>query len=127
MASSGTILLIDSDINQTLSICRALERQMYTVYTAADYHEARRTIHEAKPDIIVMETVLPDGDGFTFCKEIQGQTSAYIFFLTHKADCEDAKLGFNSGGDMYLTKPFHMPELMARVEAAMWRRRKAFA
>jgi len=127
MASSGTILLIDSDSNQTLSIRRALERQMYTVYTAVDYHEARRIIHEAKPDIIVMETVLPDGDGFAFCKEIRGQTSAYIFFLTHKTDGEDAKRGFNSGGDMYLTKPFHMPELMARVEAAMWRRRKAFA
>ena len=123
MASSGTVLLIDNDNNQNISNRRALERKNFTVYTVGDYQEARRVIQEAKPDIIVMETVLPDGDGFAFCKEIRSQTSAYIFFLTHKTDCEDAKLGFNSGGDMYLTKPFHMPELMARVEAAMWRRR----
>ena len=77
----------------------------------------------AKPDVIVMEAALPDGDGFTFCREIRGQTSAYILFLTGKTDNEDAKQGLRSGGDMYVTKPFHMPELMARIEAAMWRRR----
>jgi len=75
MASSGTILLIDNDNNQNISNRRALERKNFTVYTAADYHEARRVIQEAKPDIIVMETVLPDGDGFTFCKEIRGHVA----------------------------------------------------
>ena len=123
MASSGTILLIDSDRNQNISNRGALERQRYTVHTATDYAEARRVMREAEPDIIVMEAELPDGDGFTFCREIRRQTSAHILFLTHKADTEDTKLGFSSGGDMYITKPFHMPELMARVEAAMWRKK----
>ena len=127
VASSGTILLIDSDSNQNISNQRALERKKFAVHTATDYAEARRIIHEAEPDIIVMEAMLPGGDGFTFCKEIRSLTSAYILFLTCKTDSEDTKLGLNSGGDMYITKPFHMPELMARVEAAMCRRRKAFA
>jgi len=123
MASSGTILLIDNDSDQNISTRSALERKRYTVHTVTDYAEAHKVMREAKPDVIVMEAALPDGDGFTFCREIRGQTSAYILFLTGKTDNEDAKQGLRSGGDMYVTKPFHMPELMARIEAAMWRRR----
>ena len=126
MASNGTILLIDSDSSQNISNRGALERRRYTVYTATAIAEARRILGRLKPDMIVMEAALPDGDGFAFCREIRGQTSAYILFLTCKGDSEDTKLGFSAGGDMVMTKPFLMPELMARVEAAMGRRREVF-
>jgi len=125
MISNGTVLLIDNDDNQNISNRGVLERKRYTVHTATDIACARSMIWETEPDVIVMEAVLPDGDGFAFCQEIRGQTTAYIFFLTSKAD--SAKIGFRSGGDMYITKPFHMPEFVARVEIAMRRRREGYA
>ena len=121
MAANGIILLIDNDINQNISNRGALERKRYMVYTATAYAQARQLIAETKPDVIVMEAVLPDGDGFAFCQEIRGQTKAYILFLTSKTGIEHYKKGLNSGGDMYLEKPMHMPELMARVDTAIRR------
>jgi len=120
-AYKGTVLLIDNDNNQNISNHGVLTRQRYNVYTATAYAEARRIIEESQPDVIVMEAILPDGDGFAFCQEIRGQTSAFVFFLTSKADRGDSIRGIRCGGDVYLTKPYHMPELVERVNAAMRR------
>ena len=117
----GTVLIIDNDLNQNISIRGALERQRYKVHSATNYSEGRRMIHEALPDVIVMEAVLPDGDGFVFCQEIRGQTTAYILFLTSRVGNEESLEGLRCGGDMYIAKPFHMPELVVRVDTAMRR------
>jgi len=117
----GTVLLIDNDTSQNISNYGVLTRQRYTVYTATAFAEARRMIRETKPDVIVMEAELPDGDGFAFCQEIRGQTAAYILFLTSKTSNEDSIKGLRVGGDMYITKPFHMPEFVLRVDAAIRR------
>ena len=122
----GTILIIDDDLNQNISVSRALERQQFRVYSATTYNEGRRIIREAEPDIIVMEAVLSDGDGFAFCQEIREQTTAYILFLTSRVGNVDSAQGFRSGGDMYLEKPLYMPELMVRVDTAMRRTRAGF-
>ena len=119
MVSKGTVLLIDNNENQNISNRGALTRSRYTVHIATAYNEARNMIGEVNPDIIVMEAALPDGDGFQFCQEIIRVTSAYILFLTSKKDNEDCLKGLRCGGDVYLTKPYHMPEFVARVEAAV--------
>ena len=118
MVSKGTVLLIDNNENQNISNRGALTRSRYTVHIATSYTEARSMIEDIYPDVIVMEAVLPDGDGFQFCQEIIQKTTSYVIFLTSKTDNEDCLKGLRSGGDVYLTKPYHMPELVARVEAA---------
>ena len=124
MVSKGTVLLIDNNENQNISNRGALERSRYTVYTATAYAQARTMIRDENPDVIVMEAELPDGDGFAFCQEIRNQTAAYIIFLTAITDFDYQSMGFDVGGDMYMTKPFHMPEFVVRVDTAMRRKQK---
>jgi DNA-binding response OmpR family regulator len=119
MDSKGTVLLIDNNENQNISNFGALTRSRYTVHIATDYNEAQSMIVDINPDIIVMEAVLPDGDGFQFCREIKCKTTASILFLTSRANNEDCIKGLRCGGDVYLTKPYHMPEFVARVDAAV--------
>jgi len=127
MVSKGTVLLIDNNENQNISNRGALTRSRYTVHIATAYHEARNMIKDINPDVIVMEAVLPNEDGFRFCQEIVQKTTAYVLFLTSKTDNEDRLKGHRCGGDVYLTKPYHMPELVARVEAAVRSRNRMMA
>ncbi|MCL2222306.1 MAG: response regulator [Oscillospiraceae bacterium] len=124
MADNGTILLVESDPYINNANRSALMLNQYTVYAATSYNEARKLIPEVKPDIIVMEAVLPDGDGFDFCGEIRTLTTANIFFLTAKNDYGDSIRGLQSGGDVYIEKPLYMPELLARVDTTMQQRNK---
>jgi len=117
--SKGTVLLIDDNENQNISNCGALGRMKYTVHVATSYTEARSMIEDIKPDLIVMEAVLPDGDGFEFCQEIIAQYSPFIIFLTSKTEYGAELTGLRCGGNVYLTKPYHMPEFVARVEAGI--------
>jgi DNA-binding response OmpR family regulator len=73
----------------------------------------------------LLDVNLPDGDGFSFCKEITATCNAHIIFLTAKSEHEDMLKGLTTGGDDYICKPFHMAELLARVESAMRRRNKS--
>jgi DNA-binding response OmpR family regulator len=123
MNSKGTVLIIDNDNNCSISRRGVLTRNGYTVHTATAIAEARQMIWDIEPDVIVMETVLPDGDGFAFCEEIRGQTNAYIMFLTSKTGIENLNQCTKSGGNIFLTKPYHMPEFVERIKIAM--RRKA--
>jgi two-component system OmpR family response regulator len=117
--SKGTVLLIDNNENQNISNRGVLGRMKYTVHVATSYTEARSMIEEINPDIIVMEAALPDGDGFEFCQEIIAQFSPFIIFLTSKAERGDDLIGLRAGGNVYLTKPYHMPEFVALVEAGI--------
>ena len=87
--------------------------------TTTSFGEARAMLRKSEPDLILMEAVLPDGDGFEFCQEIIAQFSPFIIFLTSKAERGDDLIGLRAGGNVYLTKPYHMPEFVARVEAAV--------
>jgi len=116
----GVILLVDNDENLKISNRGVLERQKFTVHTATTFAEARQQIAAAKPDIIIMETILSDGDGYTFCREIRDNTSAYIILLA-KAGAGDAVRGYKSGIDVFIEKPLCQPELLARVDTAMRR------
>jgi len=122
MAGKGIILLVEDDIDLNNANRRALELRGYTVYTALTLAGAREQLKKIIPDIILLDVVLPDGDGFDFCLEVRGSTQAHILFLTSKTEQEDMVKGFTTGGDDYIKKPFHPRELMARVEAAMRRR-----
>jgi DNA-binding response OmpR family regulator len=122
MGSKGVVLLVEDNKELNAINCRALRLRNYTVYTAETIAQAEEQLIMREPDIILLDVMLPDGDGLNFCKRIREMTSAHILFLTAKTDHEDMVRGLLSGGDDYIAKPYHPEELLARVDAAMRRR-----
>ena len=118
----GSVLLVEDNVDLNSTNARALELQGYDVYTALTLEKARRHLLLIEPDVILLDVMLPDGNGFDFCQEIRGNTTAHILFLTAKASHEDMMRGMRIGGDAYITKPFHPEEMLVKVEAAMRRR-----
>jgi len=123
MNSSAVILLIEDDIDLNTANRRALELKQYTTLTAHNLAQAREHLNNREPDIILLDVMLPDGDGFDFCQEIRGETDAYIIFLTAKSEHESMLHGLGVGGDDYIRKPFHVGEMLARVESSLRRRK----
>jgi len=117
----GRILLVEDHIELNDANSRALEFCGYEVYTALTLQKARKYLSWLDPHIILLDVMMPDGNGFDFCKEIRHNTSAYILFLTAKTEHEDMIKGMSIGGDAYITKPFHPEEMLVKVEAAMRR------
>ena len=122
MTNEGIILLVEDDVDLNDANRRTLELRHYTVQTALTLERAREILHDIEPDIILLDVTLPDGNGFSFCREIREKTQAHILFLTAKNEHEDMVRGLTTGGDDYIIKPFHADELLARVEATMRRR-----
>lgn len=125
MDNKDTVLLVEDNVELNANNARALKMLGYEVYPALTLAEARVWLDRNEPDVILLDVMLPDGDGIGFCAEIRGaplRTAAHILFLTAKTGHADRVRGLADGGDDYITKPFHPEELLARVEAAMRRR-----
>jgi len=117
----GSVLLIEDNVELNDANSRVLELCGYEVYIASTLEQARQKLLWVDPDVILLDVMLPDGSGFDFCEEIRGKTTAYILFLTAKASHEDMIQGMSIGGDSYITKPFHIEEMVVKVDAAMRR------
>jgi two-component system OmpR family response regulator len=102
----------------------SLQFSGFTVVTAANGKDAVETIEKTRPDIILLDVMLPDFDGFTVTRKIRaaGVTSP-VLFLTAKDDTQDKVLGLTVGGDDYVTKPFSLEEVVARIRAILRRTR----
>ncbi len=122
MENIGIVLLIEDNEELNIANSRAIKLRGYHVLTAKTLNEARVILQWYKPDVILLDILLPDGNGFAFCEEIRSSVDAHIFFLTAKSEHEDLVKGLSAGGDDYITKPFHPEELISRIEAAMRRR-----
>ena len=125
MNSKGIVLLVDDNADLNANNIRALQMHDYKVHSALTLAQARAWLVNNEADVILLDVILPDGDGIGFCAEIRGaplQTGAHILFLTALTGYADRVRGLANGGDDYITKPFHPEELLARVEAAMRRR-----
>lgn len=123
MENKGVILLIEDNAELNDSNSRALRLRGYDVLSALTLKDAREWLREREPDVILLDVMLPDGDGFDFCAEIRPKTSAHVLFLTAKTEHEDMVRGLKGGGDDYIVKPFHPEELLARIDAAVRRRK----
>lgn len=110
------ILVVDDEPELLNMIRRSFLLADYEVITAINGKEALNLIH-LKPDVILLDVMMPDMDGFEVCKKIRDQIECPIIFLTAKSDIEDKVNGFSIGADDYVVKPFEMDELLARVEA----------
>lgn len=122
MADKGIIFLIEDNEKLSKANERAIKLRGYEVQTALTLKEARTKLAFLAPDIILLDVMLPDGDGFAFCEEIRLKTDAHILFLTAKTEHADKVKGFAAGGDDYIMKPFHPEELLMRIAAVMRRR-----
>jgi two-component system response regulator VicR len=114
---SRKVLIVDDEKNIVEIIAFNLKKEGYTVIKAADGEEGVRKTFEEKPDLILLDIMMPKMDGYEACKKIRERTNTPIIMLTARAEEVDKVLGLELGADDYVTKPFGIRELMARVKA----------
>ncbi len=123
--SRATLLLIDDDKNLLELLSGQLETAGYRVLTARDGANGLRLAAEARPDLIVLDVMMPGMDGWEVCERLHAGSSVPIIMLTAKGEEIDKLRGFRLGVDDYVTKPFSFAELTARVGAVLARAARA--
>ncbi|WP_255467407.1 response regulator transcription factor [Raoultibacter phocaeensis] len=117
--SADTVLLIEDDENVQRTNRRVLEYAGYAVQCAATLDEAWRSLRARPPDAIVLDILMPDGSGLDFCEKIRPLTPAPVLFLTALDEKSEVVGGLRAGGNDYITKPYDVDELVARVDALL--------
>jgi DNA-binding response OmpR family regulator len=117
----ATILVVEDEPTLIDTLEYNLTRQGYGVSTAADGFKALELARSLRPDLIVLDVMLPGLDGFEICRILRQEMNVPILMLTARDDEIDKVVGLEVGADDYLTKPFSMRELMARVKAHLRR------
>lgn len=120
-AEARQILVVDDDPDIRKAVAGALRQEGYTVYEAADGDEALKAAGKLRPDLVILDVMLPHIDGFEVCARIRSVSSIPILLLSARNQEMDKVVGFNVGADDYLTKPFSMSELLLRVRAILRR------
>lgn len=113
------ILVVDDEPAIRRLVAEALEAEGYEVQTAADGEEAVRLAAFALPDLVLLDVMMPATDGFTVAERLRSRPvdlKAPVIFLTARREIDDKLLGFEKGAVDYITKPFHIRELLARVK-----------
>lgn len=118
---SNKILVIDDERAIADIIKFNLEKEGHTVETAADGEEGVEMVFKYKPDLILLDIMMPKKDGFQVLKEIRAKLQTPVIMLTAKEEEVDKVLGLELGADDYVVKPFSMRELVARVKANLRR------
>ena len=119
------ILVVDDEALLVKGIRFNLQNEGYDVITGSNGVEAVRLVQEQQPDLVVLDVMMPEMDGLTACSKIREFSDIPIIMLTAKTDDMDKLLGFDHGVDDYLTKPFNILELKARIRALLRRSRAA--
>src|SRR5438105_8064605 len=119
--SSEKVLVVD-DEEHILELARLyLSREGYQVDSVADGAQALARFNQGKPDLVVLDIMLPGLDGLSICKEIRKQSQVPIIILTARDEVTDKIVGLELGADDYVTKPFAPQELVARARALLRR------
>jgi DNA-binding response OmpR family regulator len=114
------VLLAEDEASLGMIVKESLETRGFTVFHAENGEEALEVYQQEKPDILVLDVMMPKKDGFTLAKEIRLENKGIpIIFLTAKSQTADVLEGFNHGGNDYLKKPFSMEELIVRIKALL--------
>ena len=118
---ASTLLLIDDDIEVLEMNSAYLISQKFNVFTASDPKTGLNLAISKKPDLIVLDVMMPGMDGYELCSKIRQFSDVPIIFLTGKASEDDKIKGLVTGGDDYIIKPFSLKELKARIDALLRR------
>ena len=121
MTNVKTILVVDDEPTLVATLKYNLERESFRVLEAADGEAALEAARAGRPDLIVLDLMLPGLSGLDVCRILRKETRVPIIMLTAKDAEVDKVVGLETGADDYVTKPFGMPELMARVRALLRR------
>jgi two-component system, OmpR family, phosphate regulon response regulator OmpR len=120
---SDRILIIDDDVRLAQMLVEYLTQRGLRVETRADATSGLVSATSGNFDAVILDVMLPDGDGFDVCRKLRGLSSIPILMLTARGDDEDRIVGLELGADDYLPKPFNPRELLARVRAILRRQR----
>src|SRR3954464_5047920 len=114
----ASVLIVEDDANLRLTLEDNLSEQGYAVRVAATVAEATKALDARASDVVVLALMLPDGDGYTFCKRLrEKKLPSRVLMLTARSLEEDLVRGFDAGADDYLAKPYRLRELYARIAA----------
>ena len=116
-----SVLIVEDDRNIQELLQLYLEKEGYAVTVASDGGQGLSKFRSIKPDLVLLDVMMPVMDGWAVCKAIRADSQTPIIMLTAKGETDDKVSGLKSGADDYVTKPFEMKELLARIEAVLRR------
>ncbi len=120
--SGERLLLVDDEDNLRTMLAAALSHSGFDVVSVSNGRDALTMTKEVLPDLILLDVMMPDLDGFEVCRRLRAEyVKVPIIFLTARDETSDKVRGLTTGGDDYLVKPFSLEELVARVEAVLRR------
>jgi two-component system OmpR family response regulator len=119
--SENKILIVEDDQNLLATLKYNLSRESYDIVTAVDGAQALEVARNEKPELIVLDVMLPKLNGFELCRILRKEMTVPVLMLTAKTEETDKIVGLEIGADDYMTKPFSMRELLARVRAMLRR------
>ena len=115
------ILVVDDEPSITNLVSAYLKPEGYEVYVAADGNAGLKAVRAFKPDLIILDVMLPGMDGIELLSRLRRESDAYVIMLTARTEETDKIVGLSIGADDYMTKPFSPRELVARIKAALRR------
>ena len=118
------IVLVDDDANLRHTLGYALRQEGFEVFAAEDGERGLEAFHQSRPDVVLLDVMLPNLDGFEVCRRIRKESDVPILMLTARDTELDKVVGLELGADDYLAKPFSTRELVARVRALLRRTRQ---
>ena len=116
-----SVLIVEDDKNIQELLQMYLEKEGYAVTTAGDGGQGLAKFRSIQPDLVLLDVMLPVMDGWAVCRAIRAESQTPIIMLTAKGELDDKVAGLKSGADDYVTKPFEMREVLARIEAVLRR------
>ncbi|CAN5828910.1 response regulator transcription factor [soil metagenome] len=120
--ATNTVLVVDDEKTLRETVAYELEQEGYRVVTAADGREALERFRAERPDLVLLDLMLPELSGMEVCRILRAESDVPIIMLTAKSSEIDKVVGLEVGADDYVTKPFSLRELLARVRAHLRRR-----
>ena len=116
-----SVLIVEDDKNIAELLQLYLEKEGYAVTLATDGGMGLEKFRSIQPDLVLLDIMMPVMDGFAVCKAIREESQTPVIMLTAKSELDDKVTGLKSGADDYITKPFEMKEILARIEAVLRR------
>ena len=116
-----SVLVVEDDKNIQELLQMYLEKEGYAVTTASDGGQGLAKFRAIKPDLVLLDVMMPVMDGWAVCRAIRAESQVPVIMLTAKGETDDKVTGLKSGADDYITKPFAMKEVLARIEAVLRR------